>query len=72
MTRVKKSVFTGTRAIVRTLPSGHIGLEALSYIDQKKNGLLLPPGRVMNGCQQWWLGKMVPKVCQSPVVSGKS
>ncbi|KAL1287965.1 PLCE1 [Ovibos moschatus] len=44
---VKKSVFTGTRAIVRTLPSGHIGLEALSYIDQKKNGLLLPPGRVM-------------------------
>ncbi|XP_044791248.2 1-phosphatidylinositol 4,5-bisphosphate phosphodiesterase epsilon-1 isoform X3 [Bubalus bubalis] len=44
---VKKSVFTGTRAIVRTLPSGHIGLEALSYIDQKKNGLLLPPERVM-------------------------
>ena len=32
---------------MRTLPSGHIGLEALSYIDQKKNGLLLPPGRVM-------------------------
>uniref|UniRef100_A0A9L0TMQ9 Phosphoinositide phospholipase C n=1 Tax=Equus caballus TaxID=9796 RepID=A0A9L0TMQ9_HORSE len=43
---VKKSVYTGTRAIVRTLPSGHIGLGAWSYIDQKRNGLLLPCGRV--------------------------
>ncbi|XP_058399551.1 1-phosphatidylinositol 4,5-bisphosphate phosphodiesterase epsilon-1 isoform X2 [Diceros bicornis minor] len=44
---VKKSVYTGTRAIVRTLPSGHIGLGAWSYIDQKRNGLLMPCGRVM-------------------------
>ncbi|XP_025252166.1 1-phosphatidylinositol 4,5-bisphosphate phosphodiesterase epsilon-1 isoform X1 [Theropithecus gelada] len=44
---VKKSVYTGTRAIVRTLPSGHIGLIAWSYIDQKRNGPLLPCGRVM-------------------------
>lgn len=43
---VKKSVYTGTRAIVRTLPSGHIGLEAWSYIDQKRTGFLLPHGRV--------------------------
>ncbi|KAI5271887.1 1-Phosphatidylinositol 4,5-Bisphosphate Phosphodiesterase Epsilon-1 [Manis pentadactyla] len=43
---VKKSVYTGTRAIVRTLPSGHIGLEAWSYIDQKRSGFLLPHGRV--------------------------
>lgn len=43
---VKKSVYTGTRAIVRTLPSGHIGLEAWSYIDRKRSGLLLPCGRV--------------------------
>ncbi|XP_037659786.1 1-phosphatidylinositol 4,5-bisphosphate phosphodiesterase epsilon-1 isoform X2 [Choloepus didactylus] len=43
---VKKSVYTGTRAIVRTLPSGHIGLGAWNYIVQKKNGLLLPPGRI--------------------------
>ncbi|XP_036998898.2 1-phosphatidylinositol 4,5-bisphosphate phosphodiesterase epsilon-1 isoform X1 [Artibeus jamaicensis] len=43
---VKKSVYTGTRAIVRTLPSGHIGLAAWSYIDMKKSGLLLPCGRV--------------------------
>ncbi|XP_008072778.1 1-phosphatidylinositol 4,5-bisphosphate phosphodiesterase epsilon-1 isoform X2 [Carlito syrichta] len=45
---IKKSVYTGTRAIVRTLPSGHIGLVAWSYIDQKKNGLLLPWRRVMD------------------------
>lgn len=44
---VKKSVYTGTRAIVRTLPSGHIGLEAWSYINQKRNGLLFPGGRIM-------------------------
>jgi phosphatidylinositol phospholipase C epsilon len=44
---VKKSVYTGTRAIVRTLPSGHIGLVALTYVDQKRNGLLLRYGRVM-------------------------
>ncbi|XP_068404323.1 1-phosphatidylinositol 4,5-bisphosphate phosphodiesterase epsilon-1 isoform X1 [Eschrichtius robustus] len=44
---VKKSVYTGTRAIVRTLPSGHIGLGAWTYVDQKRNGLLLPCGRVM-------------------------
>uniref|UniRef100_A0A2K6SGP4 Phosphoinositide phospholipase C n=1 Tax=Saimiri boliviensis boliviensis TaxID=39432 RepID=A0A2K6SGP4_SAIBB len=44
---VKKSVYTGTRAIVRTLPSGHIGLIAWSYIDRKRNSPLLPCGRVM-------------------------
>ncbi|XP_059982802.1 1-phosphatidylinositol 4,5-bisphosphate phosphodiesterase epsilon-1 [Lagenorhynchus albirostris] len=44
---VKKSVYTGTRAIVRTLPSGHIGLGAWSHVDRKRNGLLLPCGRVM-------------------------
>ncbi|XP_066094881.1 1-phosphatidylinositol 4,5-bisphosphate phosphodiesterase epsilon-1 isoform X1 [Saccopteryx bilineata] len=42
---VKKSVYTGTRAIVRTLPSGHIGLAAWNYIDMKRSGLLLPCGR---------------------------
>ncbi|XP_004680665.1 PREDICTED: 1-phosphatidylinositol 4,5-bisphosphate phosphodiesterase epsilon-1 [Condylura cristata] len=44
---VKKSVYTGTRAIVRTLPSGHIGLGAWSYVDQKRSGCLLPRGRAM-------------------------
>lgn len=44
---VKKSVYTGTRAIMRTLPSGHIGLVAWSYIDQKRKGLLLPCGTVL-------------------------
>nr|KAF6425509.1 phospholipase C epsilon 1 [Molossus molossus] len=44
---VKKSVYTGTRAIVRTLPSGHIGLAAWSYIDMKRSGLLLPCGKEM-------------------------
>ncbi|XP_045734410.1 1-phosphatidylinositol 4,5-bisphosphate phosphodiesterase epsilon-1 [Mirounga angustirostris] len=44
---VKKSVYTGTRAIMRTLPSGHIGLGAYSYIDQKRSGLLLPSGRIL-------------------------
>lgn len=44
---VKKSVYTGTRAIMRTLPSGHIGLAAWSYVDQKKAGLMWPCGNVM-------------------------
>ncbi|XP_076981516.1 1-phosphatidylinositol 4,5-bisphosphate phosphodiesterase epsilon-1 [Tamandua tetradactyla] len=44
---IKKSVYTGTRAIVRTLPSGHIGLGAWSCIVQKRNGLLLPRGKLM-------------------------
>ncbi|CAK6436257.1 unnamed protein product [Pipistrellus nathusii] len=44
---VKKSVYTGTRAIVRTLPSGRIGLAAWSYIDMKRSGSLLPCGRAM-------------------------
>ncbi|XP_058527000.1 1-phosphatidylinositol 4,5-bisphosphate phosphodiesterase epsilon-1 isoform X3 [Ochotona princeps] len=43
---VKKSVYTGTRAIVRTLPSGHIGRTAWSYIEQKRNGHSVPGGRV--------------------------
>lgn len=43
---VKKSVYTGTRAIVRTLPSGHIGLEAWNYINQKRKGISLPGGRI--------------------------
>ncbi|XP_051002907.1 1-phosphatidylinositol 4,5-bisphosphate phosphodiesterase epsilon-1-like [Acomys russatus] len=43
---VKKSVYTGTRAIVRTLPSGHIGLAAWNYVDQKRAGLLWPCGNV--------------------------
>ncbi|XP_069095949.1 1-phosphatidylinositol 4,5-bisphosphate phosphodiesterase epsilon-1 isoform X2 [Pleurodeles waltl] len=34
---VKKSIYTGTRAIVRTLPSGHIGIDAWSYIECRKN-----------------------------------
>ncbi|XP_074152018.1 1-phosphatidylinositol 4,5-bisphosphate phosphodiesterase epsilon-1 isoform X3 [Sminthopsis crassicaudata] len=34
---VKKSVYTGTRAIMRTLPSGHIGPGAWSYIERKRN-----------------------------------
>ncbi|XP_015262129.1 PREDICTED: 1-phosphatidylinositol 4,5-bisphosphate phosphodiesterase epsilon-1 isoform X1 [Gekko japonicus] len=33
---VKKSVYTGTRAIVRTLPSGHIGASAWNYVDQRR------------------------------------
>lgn len=33
---VKKSVYTGTRAIVRTIPSGHIGAVAWSYVDQRR------------------------------------
>ncbi|XP_078499513.1 1-phosphatidylinositol 4,5-bisphosphate phosphodiesterase epsilon-1 isoform X2 [Lissotriton helveticus] len=34
---VKKSIYTGTRAIVRTLPSGHIGIAAWSYLECRKN-----------------------------------
>lgn len=33
---VKKSVYTGTRAIVRTLPSGQIGTIAWNWVDQRK------------------------------------
>lgn len=51
---VKKSVYTGTRAIMRTLPSGHIGLAAWSYIDQKRSGLLLPCGAATG-----WLSTVV-------------
>lgn len=43
---VKKSVYTGTRAIMRTLPSGHIGPAAWNYVDQKKAGLIWPCGNV--------------------------
>lgn len=35
--QVKKSVYTGTRAIVRTLPSGHIGVVAWKYVDQRNH-----------------------------------
>ncbi|XP_007535682.1 1-phosphatidylinositol 4,5-bisphosphate phosphodiesterase epsilon-1 isoform X2 [Erinaceus europaeus] len=45
---VKKSVYTGTRAIVRTLPSGHIGLKAWSYIDQKRTVLLSSEGKMVD------------------------
>uniref|UniRef100_A0A8C0H3X8 Phosphoinositide phospholipase C n=1 Tax=Chelonoidis abingdonii TaxID=106734 RepID=A0A8C0H3X8_CHEAB len=34
---VKKSVYTGTRAIVKTLPSGHIGDVAWDYVEQRRN-----------------------------------
>ncbi|CAO2585342.1 1-phosphatidylinositol 4,5-bisphosphate phosphodiesterase epsilon-1 [Lemmus lemmus] len=44
---VKKSVYTGTRAIVRTLPSGHIGQAAWSHVDQKRARLLRSCGDVM-------------------------
>lgn len=44
---VKKSVYTGTRAIVRTLPSGHIGPAAWSHVDQKRARLLGSCGDVM-------------------------
>uniref|UniRef100_A0A8V0ZC02 Phosphoinositide phospholipase C n=1 Tax=Gallus gallus TaxID=9031 RepID=A0A8V0ZC02_CHICK len=39
---VKKSVYTGTRAIVRTLPSGHIGTVAWNYVEQRKNNTINP------------------------------
>ncbi|NXE52996.1 PLCE1 phosphodiesterase, partial [Casuarius casuarius] len=34
---VKKSVYTGTRAIVRTLPSGHIGTVSWNYVEKRRN-----------------------------------
>uniref|UniRef100_A0A8C8VJT2 Phosphoinositide phospholipase C n=1 Tax=Pelusios castaneus TaxID=367368 RepID=A0A8C8VJT2_9SAUR len=34
---VKKSVYTGTRAIVKTLPSGHIGAVAWNFVEQRRN-----------------------------------
>ncbi|XP_066475456.1 1-phosphatidylinositol 4,5-bisphosphate phosphodiesterase epsilon-1 [Tiliqua scincoides] len=33
---VKKSIYTGTRAIVRTIPSGHIGAVAWNCVDQRR------------------------------------
>ncbi|NWW54253.1 PLCE1 phosphodiesterase, partial [Pedionomus torquatus] len=42
---VKKSVYTGTRAIVRTLPSGHIGTAAWNYVEQRRNNLELHQSR---------------------------
>ncbi|XP_029465735.1 1-phosphatidylinositol 4,5-bisphosphate phosphodiesterase epsilon-1-like [Rhinatrema bivittatum] len=35
---IKKSVYIGTRAIVRTLPSGRLGDKALIFLGQKSNG----------------------------------
>ncbi|NXS93744.1 PLCE1 phosphodiesterase, partial [Jacana jacana] len=43
---VKKSVYTGTRAIVRTLPSGHIGTAAWSYVEQRRNNSALKLSRI--------------------------
>ncbi|XP_075791259.1 1-phosphatidylinositol 4,5-bisphosphate phosphodiesterase epsilon-1 [Pelodiscus sinensis] len=34
---VKKSVYTGTRAIVKTLPAGHIGAVAWNYVEHMRN-----------------------------------
>ncbi|NXA34544.1 PLCE1 phosphodiesterase, partial [Eudromia elegans] len=34
---VKKSVYTGTRAIVRTLPSGHIGTTSWNYVERRNS-----------------------------------
>ncbi|XP_038178163.1 1-phosphatidylinositol 4,5-bisphosphate phosphodiesterase epsilon-1 [Arvicola amphibius] len=44
---VKKSVYTGTRAIVRTLPSGRIGPAAWSHVDRKRARLLGSCGDAM-------------------------
>ncbi|XP_042119035.2 1-phosphatidylinositol 4,5-bisphosphate phosphodiesterase epsilon-1 [Peromyscus maniculatus bairdii] len=44
---VKRSVYTGTRAIVRTLPSGHIGPAAWNHVNQKRARLLGPFGDLM-------------------------
>ncbi|MEJ1276418.1 phospholipase C epsilon 1 [Cricetulus griseus] len=44
---VKKSVYTGTRAIMRTLPSGHIGPAAWNHVDQRRARLLGPCGDVI-------------------------
>ncbi|NXW29504.1 PLCE1 phosphodiesterase, partial [Phaetusa simplex] len=43
---VKKSVYTGTRAIVRTLPSGHIGNVAWNYVEQRRNNSGLKLSRI--------------------------
>uniref|UniRef100_A0A8B9TCH9 Phosphoinositide phospholipase C n=1 Tax=Anas platyrhynchos TaxID=8839 RepID=A0A8B9TCH9_ANAPL len=43
---VKKSVYTGTRAIVRTLPSGHIGTVAWNYVEQRRNSSGLKCSRI--------------------------
>lgn len=43
---VKKSVYTGTRAIVRTLPSGHIGTVAWNYVEQRRNNSGLKLSRI--------------------------
>uniref|UniRef100_A0A8C3KP84 Phosphoinositide phospholipase C n=1 Tax=Calidris pygmaea TaxID=425635 RepID=A0A8C3KP84_9CHAR len=43
---VKKSVYTGTRAIVRTLPSGHIGNTAWNYVEQRRNNSGLKLSRI--------------------------
>uniref|UniRef100_A0A8D0GBT1 Phosphoinositide phospholipase C n=1 Tax=Sphenodon punctatus TaxID=8508 RepID=A0A8D0GBT1_SPHPU len=47
---VKKSVYTGTRAIVRTLPSGHIGNVAWNYVDQKRYNNDLKYCRITTEC----------------------
>lgn len=44
---VKKSVYTGTRAIMRTLPSGHIGPAAWKHVEQRRARLIGPCGDVM-------------------------
>uniref|UniRef100_A0A8V0ZJI4 Phosphoinositide phospholipase C n=1 Tax=Gallus gallus TaxID=9031 RepID=A0A8V0ZJI4_CHICK len=38
--------YTGTRAIVRTLPSGHIGTVAWNYVEQRKNNSALKRSRI--------------------------
>ncbi|NXJ67513.1 PLCE1 phosphodiesterase, partial [Rostratula benghalensis] len=43
---VKKSVYTGTRAIVRTLPSGQIGAAAWNYVEQRRNNSGLKVSRI--------------------------
>ncbi|OPJ84486.1 1-phosphatidylinositol 4,5-bisphosphate phosphodiesterase epsilon-1 isoform A [Patagioenas fasciata monilis] len=43
---IKKSVYTGTRAIVRTLPSGHIGAVAWNYVEQRRNNSGLKLSRI--------------------------
>ncbi|XP_064923525.1 1-phosphatidylinositol 4,5-bisphosphate phosphodiesterase epsilon-1 isoform X2 [Columba livia] len=43
---IKKSVYTGTRAIVRTLPSGHIGTVAWNYVEQRRSNSGLKLSRI--------------------------
>nr|XP_034993797.1 1-phosphatidylinositol 4,5-bisphosphate phosphodiesterase epsilon-1 isoform X2 [Zootoca vivipara] len=45
---VKKSVYTGTRAIVKTLPSGHIGAVAGSCLDRKRTHDELRHSRIIS------------------------